>query len=180
MLGVVTTCNTKNEKWNLKWQKCSRIFNKRYHLYLCQIVCEMWYIEKECEYYSWSPCTIQVGWTIWSENVTSHKIWLLSNTHIMLPCIPEKYRCCGFITTPSIGVAWVLGPWLWTEMKALWMMVNIYLFRGSGYDPQKLSFEIQTWVKALKALQWTKTTSSNDNKQWLKYIQDTKYWFNYT
>ena len=22
-----------------------------------------------------SPCTIQVGWTIWSENVTLHKIW---------------------------------------------------------------------------------------------------------
>ena len=54
----------------------------------------MWYIEKECQYCSWSPCTIQVGWTIWSENMTSHNISFLSTTHIMLPCIPEKYMHC--------------------------------------------------------------------------------------
>ena len=70
--------------------------------------------------------------------------------------------CCRFITTPSIGAASALGLWQWAEMKALWMMVYIDLFRGSGYDPWKLSVEIQTWVKALKALQWIKT----DIKQW--------------
>ena len=51
--------------------------------------------------------------------------------------------CCRFITTPSIGVAGALGLWQWIETKAQ-MMVYIYLFRGSGYDPQKLSVEIQT------------------------------------
>ena len=72
---------TKNENWNLIWQECSRICNKQYHLYLCQIVCEMWYIEKECQYCSWSPSIRQVGWTMWSENVTSHNIWFLSTTY---------------------------------------------------------------------------------------------------
>ena len=50
----------------------------------------MWYVEKECQYYSWIPFTMLVEWTRWSEGVTSNNIWCLSTTHIILSCIPKK------------------------------------------------------------------------------------------
>ena len=77
---------TKNENWNLIWQKCSKICNKQYHLYLCWIVCEMWYIENECPILQLKSIH-HTGWMnnmIWKCNITQYLISVHYTYHASL------------------------------------------------------------------------------------------------
>ena len=76
----------------------------------------------------------------------------------------QIFYVTGF-TTPCIGVAHALGLRWWIEHKdTIDDVAYVYIYLGgSGYDPWKL---LQYMTIEKEALQWIKTGSEHDNKQW--------------